>query len=414
MFAYFNSEIGKVFFPQQEKDTQIALSFTIFGIAFFARPVGSLLLGRLGDKYGTKVAIEVSILCMGFSTFTLGCLPSFQTAGWIAPILLIIVRFMQGLSVGGQYISTVIFSVKDTEKNNKGFMLAIVSASGSFGFFLGNMLSILLIHVLTEDQLHDWGWRIPFWSGILVCISGFYLKYFVDEESNAHQFNDVNHLKQVFSPKGFQPSLFIGLSVAAGAVSFYLLFTWAVSYMSHLLKPPVPHANEVNAAAFFGSNILFLPFAGMIVDRVKLLPILVAAIFVIGIFDPLTIILIDRFRNTIVSFFALFITGCLTSFYTPAVLLYFQDKFPPEIKVTAMSFGYNLSVAIFGGFSPAIATGLLKVGRMAPAVMAAVVAAISLLGICLSEKYLKVYHEDRAQSRDLIHDEPNTLSESLL
>lgn len=116
VFAYFNSEIGKVFFPQQEKDTQIALSFTIFGIAFFARPVGSLLLGRLGDKYGTKVAIEVSILCMGFSTFTLGCLPSFQTAGWIAPILLIIVRFMQGLSVGGQYISTVIFSVKDTEK----------------------------------------------------------------------------------------------------------------------------------------------------------------------------------------------------------------------------------------------------------------------------------------------------------
>ena len=414
VFAYFNNDIGKVFFPQQEKDTRIALGFTVFGIAFFARPIGSILLGRIGDKYGTKAAIEISILCMGFSTFTLGCLPSFRTVGWIAPILLIIIRFLQGLSVGGQYISTVIFSVKDTSKKSQGFILALVGASGSVGFFLGNMLSILLHNVLTEDQLHNWGWRIPFWLGILVCISGFYLKYFIDEESDAHHFNDMDHLKQVFSPKGYQPTLLIALSVAAGAVSFYLLFTWAPSYMSHLLKPPVPHAYIINAAAFFGSNILFLPIAGLIVDRVKLVPIYVASTVMIGICDPLTIILIDRVRSTIVSFLAIVITGCLTSFYTPAVLIYFQDKFPQDIKVTAMSFGYNISVAIFGGFAPAIATGLLKVGRIAPATMAAIAASITLLGIYLSEKYLKIYQEDRAPVGASMHEEPSTLSESLL
>ena len=177
VFGFFGDIIGEVFFPHgQEGDKSTMEAFLVFGLAFLMRPVGGVLLGYIGDLYGPKKALIISIFLMAGPTFAMGCLPTYDQVGALAIVLLVIVRMLQGLSVGGQLMSSLVFTLENHDPAQWGLYGSYVMAAANFGTLLGALAGTVLEGSLTEEQLISWGWRLPFLSGIVVSFSGFYLK----------------------------------------------------------------------------------------------------------------------------------------------------------------------------------------------------------------------------------------------
>lgn len=177
VYGYFSDIIGKVFFPpNQSGNAALVESFAVFGIAFLVRPIGGAIFGYMGDNVGRKTALENSILLMALPTFLLGCLPSFESVGWWSTVLLIICRALQGFSVGGQLMSSVVFTLEGTDQSKWGFRAAIVFAATTLGAVLGSLVAYALRETLNDEQLESFGWRIPFFFGLVGILPGLYLK----------------------------------------------------------------------------------------------------------------------------------------------------------------------------------------------------------------------------------------------
>ena len=193
VFGFFGDIIGNVFFPPQEGHAAMVESFAVFGGAFLMRPVGGVILGYIGDKYGRKKALELSIFLMAFPTFTMGCLPGYASVGWVAILLLAVTRMLQGMSVGGQLMSSAVFTVEGAPRDQWGKAGSFVMASANFGTLMGGVVAYALRESLTEEQLESWGWRIPFWSGIIVAGFGIYIKYYIGESRLVNKRRRFNH-----------------------------------------------------------------------------------------------------------------------------------------------------------------------------------------------------------------------------
>jgi MHS family proline/betaine transporter-like MFS transporter len=177
VYGYFSDIIGKVFFPPNQKgNAALVESFAVFGIAFLVRPIGGAVFGHMGDNVGRKSALQNSILLMALPTFAMGCLPSFESVGWWSTALLIICRAFQGFSVGGQLMSSVVFTLEGTDQSKWGIRAAMVFAATTLGAVLGSLVAYVLRESLTDAQLESYGWRLPFFFGLLGIIPGLYLK----------------------------------------------------------------------------------------------------------------------------------------------------------------------------------------------------------------------------------------------
>jgi len=221
----------------------------VFGGAFLMRPVGGLLLGYLGDVYGRRRALYVSIFLMAWPTFLMGCLPSYETAGYFAPVMLIIIRALQGMSVGGQLMSSLVFTLENVPRERWGLYGSFVWATGNFGVLLGGLVGYAIRANLDEEQLVSYGWRIPFLSGVVVCFAGFYLRsaeegqddYKGDdeakktngnggEETNSTKESDekesanTNPLAALFAPGNIRPLLAASMVPMIWSAGFYLSF----------------------------------------------------------------------------------------------------------------------------------------------------------------------------------------------
>lgn len=161
IFGYLGDVIGVVFFPpNQAGDASTVEAFAVFGGAFLVRPIGGLLMGYIGDVYGRKKALVISIFLMAFPTFAMGCLPSYSQVGPVAYVLLIIVRLLQGLSVGGQLMSSLVFTLESHDPSKWGLYGSFVMAAANFGTLLGGIAGYILRTALTQEQLIAWGWRV--------------------------------------------------------------------------------------------------------------------------------------------------------------------------------------------------------------------------------------------------------------
>lgn len=177
VYGYFSDIIGKNFFPPNASgNSALVESFAVFGVAFLVRPLGGLIFGHMGDNVGRKSALENSILLMAFPTFALGCLPTYASVGWWSTALLILCRMLQGFSVGGQLMSSMVFTLEASDEMRWGFQAATVMAATTLGGVIGSLFAYTLRENLTEEQMLSFGWRIPFFFGLVGLIPGLYLK----------------------------------------------------------------------------------------------------------------------------------------------------------------------------------------------------------------------------------------------
>lgn len=390
VFGFFSDIIGKTFFPPQEGDADILESFTVFGLAFLARPVGGALLGYIGDTHGRKRALEISIFLMAFPTFAMGCLPSYERVGPLAIVLLVFVRCLQGLSVGGQLVSSLVFTVEQNPRNQWGLYGSYVMAAANFGTLLGGLISTALRASLTEEQLLTFGWRIPFLSGVLVSLCGLYLKYYGEEDAIDHAHGggggeklNGNPLILAFRKENLRSLAAASLVPMLWSGGFYISFVWMATFMEVLIDQPVPNAFLVNSSALFVSVCLLFPLAGILSDIFGRSRVMYMGGASLVILSPIMVNAISQ-GSAIAAFFAQCALGIALSLWGAPMCAWLVESFPPAIRLTSVAVGYNIAQAIIGGSSPAIATYLVDThGLQSPGYFISVIAIFALIGLTI-------------------------------
>jgi len=390
IFGFFGDIISEVFFPKQAGHAALVESFAVFGGAFLMRPVGGIMLGYIGDVYGRKKSLEISIFLMAIPTFLMGLLPSYESVGWPAILLLIIVRLLQGLSVGGQLMSSLVFTLENSPSSAWGYHGSFVLAAASLGTLLGGVVGTLMRKLCTHDQLLRWGWRIPFLSGIFVSIFGIYLRYYVPENDShlagRHGSEKINPIKVAFSAEHRQSllsSIFVPMLWSGG---FYTCFVWMAIYMTDLIQNPIPNAFFINSLALFLSNVLLFPVAGTLSDIYSRRIIMTIGGVMMFVFAPFLVIIIGQ-GKPIPSLLAQIFLGCLLSLWGSPMCTWLAESFPPEIRLTSVSVGYNVAHALIGGSAPALATLMVdEISPKSPGFFISLLACLSLLGLAIAPK----------------------------
>ena len=181
VYGYFASNIGHQFFPKSDPAVQTFLTFATFALGFFARPFGSIVLGRVGDRIGRRALLTLSIALMGGATLMLGLLPTYNQVGILAPILLMLMRVLQGISLGGEFTGSMVYTTEASSPLLRGLVSSSTAAGTTIGFILGSATAYLINHSLTAEQVDAWGWRVPFIGSIVFMVVGYLLRRGIHE-----------------------------------------------------------------------------------------------------------------------------------------------------------------------------------------------------------------------------------------
>ncbi|GMI42182.1 hypothetical protein TeGR_g1773 [Tetraparma gracilis] len=399
LFGSLSDVISANFFPEQGGHSALVETFVIFGLAFMARPLGGLLIGKLGDKVGRKVALETSIFLMAVPTFVMGCLPGYAQIGWWSVVLLTFTRLLQGMSVGGQLMTSAVFQIEsEPDRSRWGEVGAWVMATANLGSLLGGVVSSILRNTLTEEQLSSWGWRVPFLSGILVGGSGIYLRKF-EEEAEEEDGGGEGEAARREGEKADAPSparvaftkyrsemLSIALVTGGWASAFYVGFIWMPIYMAALIEPPVPSAFAVSSTSMFFGVFVFFGAAGHLSDVYGRRPIMMAGSLGIALYSPIHLYLVSSTSSAVLSLFSNTLFGLILSCLGGPCNAFFVELVPREVRLTTLALGYNLAQPIAGGMSPAFATLLFdEGGPVMPCLVVVVFGMLSFVGVWIAE-----------------------------
>jgi MHS family proline/betaine transporter-like MFS transporter len=379
IYGYFATAIGRTFFPKEDPVAQVLSAFGIFAVGFLMRPVGGALVGYIGDKLGRRAALTFSVTAMAIPTFLVGILPGYQVLGMAAPFLLTVLRMVQGLSVGGEYTTSIVFMVEHAPPNRRGLIGAVGCCGAVGGILLGSATGALLSVILPAEHMQAWGWRIPFVLGLVVGLAGFFLRRHLAEGA-IPQAAGHSPLRDTLRNHGGLLVRLAGLS-AFNAVGFYLLFVYIVSWLQLADGIAPAHALEINSL----SMVILLPWMigmGALSDRIGRKPMLLAATAIaFASAVPLFMLMQHDQRLSIQLGQLGFVLSVGMFLGTQPTLM--VEAVPAAVRCTAIALGYNVTLGVVGGLSPLVATWLVDrtADQLAPAFMIMIAAAVSFLAV---------------------------------
>jgi MHS family proline/betaine transporter-like MFS transporter len=356
IYGYFAAPIGRQFFPQEDAVAQLLSAFGVFAIGYLMRPLGGVLVGHIGDTVGRRAALTFSVAAMAVPTFLIGLLPSYQAIGVLAPIGLILLRVVQGLSVGGEYTGSLVFLVEHAPEGRRGLLGALGASGATVGILLGSAVGAAFAASMSAAALDAWGWRIPFLLGLVVGIAGYILRRYVLETAAVEK-RARPPIIETLHDHWRAVAGFAGLSVYS-AVSFYIGFVYLVSWLQTADGIPPSRSLEINSL----SMVILLPVviaAGWLSDWIGRKPLMVLA-SIGGLVGAVPIFwLLNHPTALLAQIGQLGLVLLMGTYYgpLPAILV---EAAPPAVRCTAVALGYNLCYALFGGLSPLVATWLVQ------------------------------------------------------
>ena len=358
VYGFMAAMIGKAFFPATDPLNSLLLSFAVFGVGFLGRPIGSVVIGWLGDVKGRKPALVITILTMAVSTVLIGLVPGYATIGIAAPIVVVLARLLQGFSTGGEAGNSMAYMVEWAPADRRGLYGGFQQCSSAMGFLLGSGMAAATASLLASDAMESWGWRVPFLIGGIIGPVGAYLRRYSEESPAFRQVVDRPAIKTPAATAFFLTARGFGFTVM-----------WTVAYYIFLVFMPslTKTAGKLSASEALWSNTLGLlalvicaPLMGRLSDRVGRKPLLLTGciLFFLLTYPAFSVIASGVSLATIMLVqFGLGVMLAITSGVSPTAI---SEIFPTHNRTTWMSIGYTLSVTIFGGFAPFIAAWLIK------------------------------------------------------
>jgi MFS transporter, MHS family, shikimate and dehydroshikimate transport protein len=351
----------RLFFPSEDPFVSRMLAFGTFAVGFFMRPLGGIVFGHYGDRVGRKAMLVTTLLMMGLATFAIGLLPTYQTIGVAAPVLLILFRLVQGLGVGGEWGGAVLMAVEHGHAGRRGFYGSCVQMGVPAGLLLATAV-FSIFSSLPEEQFLSWGWRIPFLLGIVLLGVGMFIRLQVFESplfAAAQKKNDVSPLPilEVFRNYRRSVLLAVGARFAENAC-FYIFTVFVISYATENLKlEKQTILNGIWIAA--AVQLVVIPLSGILSDRIGRRPVYLAgAIFMMAIAFPF-FWMIETGQTPLIWLSIVLALIGHSLMYGPQAA-YFSELFGTRVRYSGASVGYQLASPLAGGIAPFIATALVR------------------------------------------------------
>ncbi|AXK84718.1 MFS transporter [Nocardia farcinica] len=367
VYAAFSVYFAKAFFPEGDATAQLLSTAAVFAVGFLMRPLGGWALGRYADRFGRRSALTLSVTVMAAGSLLIAVTPGYATIGIAAPVILLLARLLQGLSVGGEYATSATYLSEVASKGRRGFYSSFQYVTLVAGQLTALGVQILLLQVLTDDQMHSWGWRIPFVIGATGALVVMWLRRGMDE---SEQFRAVEADESGAAPAAARGSLrmllryprecllVVGLTLG-GTVAFYTYTTYMQKFMintSGLEKGTVAWINFVALLVF----VVLQPLAGGLSDRIGRRKLLI--FFGVGgtvLTVPIMMVLAQT-SNPLAAFGLMMLALVIVTGYTSINSIVKAELFPTKIRALGVGLPYALTVAIFGGTAEMIALALKK------------------------------------------------------
>lgn len=355
VYGFFAAVIGALFFPSDDPTVSLIASFGVFAAGYFMRPLGGLLFGHIGDKHGRKKALFLSILMMAIPTTLIGVLPTHAQIGWYAALLLTILRLAQGLSVGGEFTGSISFLVESAPPEKRGYYGSWTTFGVMGGMLLGSLIAAIVTNSVSEEQLYTFGWRIPFLFGAVIGITGLYLRR--DMRDVETKGSEKAPIKEFWRSHKSTALKVIMLTWGFG-VSVYLILIYMPTYLNSFHGVPLDTAMGTHTIALV-VMMLLIPPMGAISDRIgkKTVMMIGMAGFVFLTLPLFKILFISTFMAVLSATLVFIIFQAMLQAALPALM---AGLFPKEVRYTGLSVSYNISLALFGGTAPLVATWLIK------------------------------------------------------
>jgi len=390
-YGYLAAIIAVVFFPEADKTTGLMAAFAVFAISFIVRPLGGIIWGHLGDRIGRRTALSLSILIMSGATFCIAFLPTYAQVGMLAPILLLIIRLVQGFSAAGEYAGAAAFLAEYAPDGKRGLYTSIVPASTAAGLLFGALFVALLHATLSHDELHNWGWRLPFLLAAPFGLIGRYIRLHLEDTPKFRQMEQNMEKKEAASKVPirelmgrYRMKVVIAFGVTClNAVAFYLILSYMPTYLSAELG-----MNETDSflasTVSLATYIFFIFLMGTLSDRFGRKTMLIAAsLAFIVLTVPLFALLDGASFATILLIQIAF--GALLTMNDGTLACFLSEIFPTKVRYSGFAFSFNSANALFGGTAPFIATWLISVtgSKTAPAWYLVGAAAVALCAMLM-------------------------------
>lgn len=382
---------GKLFFTTMDPLAATMASFATNAVGFFARPLGGIVFGHFGDKIGRKSMLVTTLMMMGLATFGIGLLPTYDQAGILAPILLVTLRFIQGLGVGGEWGGAVLMAVEHGKAGHRGFRASWVQAGVPIGLLLATAVFRTLSSIIPEPDFLVWGWRIPFLIGILLLGVGMFIRLRILESpvfTEAKQANTTTEMPilEVIRRHPRNVLLAMGARFAENAF-FYVITAFVLTYATQQAGFT---KDQVLQAVLVGSSVQFfvIPFFGWLSDRIGRRPVYLAGAVFIVLFAFPFFWLVDL-KTTGMLWLAVTLGLVIHSAMYGPQAAFFSELFSTRVRYSGASLGYQLASPLAGGLAPLIATALLDRcdGKPWPvAVYLIIMAGITLVSVWLAEE----------------------------
>jgi MFS family permease len=379
-FGFFTVIISRLFFPSDTQYASLLLTTATFGVGFFMRPVGGVVLGIYADHKGRKAALLLVIGLMTVAIAMIGFAPTYAAIGIAAPLIIVLARLLQGFSAGGEFASATAFLIESAPAQRRGFYGSWQMVGQGLAVLTGAVFGTVLTRTLPPDTLDNWGWRVPFLFGLVIGPLGFYIRRSLDEtEAFLESRQEQQSLGRILVARLPETLICIGI-VVSGTISFYVIFLYIPTFARTQLHLPLGDAFLVQAISL-SCMIVLTPIFGMLSDFAGRKPIMIGALVLyLVLIYPLFSWVYDypSFRNLMIMQIAL--CGVLGAFFGPMSTA-LAEQFPARVRSTGLAIAYNIAVMVFGGFAQFFVTWLIKAtgSPIAPAFYVMFGAAVGLL-----------------------------------
>ena len=385
---------SKVFFGQSGSDLDaIFAAFLTYAVGFVARPLGGVVFGHFGDKYGRKTLLQFSLLLVGASTFLMGCLPTFAQIGYWAPVLLVLLRFLQGFAVGGEWGGAVLLVAEHSPATSRGFWASWPQAGVPVGNILATVVLLILTATMPDAAFLSWGWRVAFWLSAVVVLVGYYVRTKVtdapifvaaQEEVEAIKASSLSVVEVLRYYPG-KVLTAMGLRFAEN-IMYYLVVTFSITYLK-------VHAGVSTSSILryllvaHAVHLVAIPLVGVLSDRIGRRPVYLIGVLLTGVWGFVAFPMMDSKQYPIIM---TAITAGLVAhafMYAPQPAL-MSEMFPTRMRYSGVSLGYQVTAIFAGSLAPIIAVKLLEVYKSSVpiALYLAAASAVTLVALAFTRE----------------------------
>lgn len=393
-YTYFAIQIGAAFFPADSGINSTLLAFAIFAISFIFRPLGAMFWGSMGDRKGRKWSLSVSIFVMTGAAFLIGILPGYSSIGLAAPLLLLVLRSVQGFSAAGEYSGAAVFLAEYAPVNHRGLYCSLVPASTASGLLAGSMAALAMKLVLPEAAVEEWGWRVPFLIALPLGLVAHFIRtrledapaYKKTQENGGKDADSVQPLRELFSK--YRRRLLVSIAATmVNSVGFYLVLTYLPTYLTSYAGLDAALAQGITAASLL-VYIALIFLSGKASDLVGRKKMLQAACVLFVAFSVPGFCLLNAGVLPFVIAGQLLLSAILTV-NDSNIACYQAEMFPTSVRYTGAAMGSNIAYVLFGGTASFVATALIDAtgNGMAPAYYMIAICVVAFLILLFAHEY---------------------------